>query len=153
MTAPRVPHPNDVQVLIQQLDADVPIPHYAKPGDAGADLYAAHSVRLAPGERALVPTGIAIALPYGYVGLIHPRSGLSVRHGISMVNAPGTIDAAYRGEIKVNLINLDPNDAVTLDRGDRIAQLIIQEVAHAVFVPVEGLPGTERGTGGFGSTG
>lgn len=153
MTAPRVPHPNDVQVLIQQLDADVPIPHYAKPGDAGVDLYAAQSVRLAPGERALVPTGIAIALPYGYVGLIHPRSGLSVRHGISMVNAPGTIDAAYRGEIKVNLINLDPNDAVTLDRGDRIAQLIIQEVAHAVFVPVEGLPGTERGTGGFGSTG
>lgn len=153
MTTPRVPHPNDVQVLIQQLDADVPIPHYAKPGDAGVDLYAAQSVRLAPGERALVPTGIAIALPYGYVGLIHPRSGLSVRHGISMVNAPGTIDAAYRGEIKVNLINLDPNDAVTLDRGDRIAQLIIQEVAHAVFVPVEGLPGTERGTGGFGSTG
>lgn len=153
MTTPRVPHPNDVQVLIQQLDADLPIPHYAKPGDAGVDLYAAQSVRLAPGERALVPTGIAIALPYGYVGLIHPRSGLSVRHGISMVNAPGTIDAAYRGEIKVNLINLDPNDAVTLDRGDRIAQLIIQEVAHAVFVPVEGLPGTERGTGGFGSTG
>ena len=153
VTTPRVPHPNDVQVLIQQLDADLPIPHYAKPGDAGVDLYAAQSVRLAPGERALVPTGIAIALPYGYVGLIHPRSGLSVRHGISMVNAPGTIDAAYRGEIKVNLINLDPNDAVTLDRGDRIAQLIIQEVAHAVFVPVEGLPGTERGTGGFGSTG
>lgn len=153
MSTPYVRRPHDVQVLIQQLDPDLPMPHYAKPGDAGADLYAAKSVTLAPGERALVPTGVAIALPDGYVGFVHPRSGLSVRHGIGMVNAPGTIDAAFRGEIQVNLINHDPSDTVTLERGDRIAQLIVQEVSRAVFLPVNALPGTQRGTGGFGSTG
>ena len=149
--SPRRPH--DVQVLIEQLDADLPTPSYAHPGDAGADLYAAETVTLAPGERRLVRTGIAIALPDGYAAFVHPRSGLSVRSGIGMVNAPGTIDAAYRGEISVNLINHDPASAVTLTRGDRIAQLVVQEVARARFVPVQALPGTHRGTGGFGSTG
>lgn len=153
MNTPYVRRPQDVQVLIAQLDPDLPVPHYARSGDAGADLYAAETVTLAPGERVLVPTGVAIALPDGYVGFVHPRSGLSVRHGIGMVNAPGTIDAAFRGEIKVNLINHDPSNTVTLERGDRIAQLIVQEVARAVFVPVSALPGTERGVGGFGSTG
>ncbi len=145
--------PNDVQVLIHQLDPELPPPTYAQPGDAGADLYAAEPVTLQPGERRLVPTGVAIALPDGYAGFIHPRSGLSVRHGIGMVNAPGTIDAAYRGEIKVNLVNHDPHKAVTLNRGDRIAQLVVQEVCRAQFVGVTALPGTHRGKGGFGSTG
>lgn len=149
--SPRRPH--DVQVLIKQLDADLPTPSYAHPGDAGADLYAAETVTLAPGERRLVRTGIAIALPDGYAAFVHPRSGLSVRSGIGMVNAPGTIDSAYRGEISVNLINHDPASPVTLTRGDRIAQLVVQEVARARFVPVQALPGTHRGTGGFGSTG
>ncbi|HAM22697.1 MAG TPA: dUTP diphosphatase [Actinobacteria bacterium] len=149
--SPRRPH--DVQVLIEQLDADLPTPSYAHPGDAGADLYAAETVTLAPGERRLVRTGIAIALPDGYAAFVHPRSGLSVRSGIGMLNAPGTIDSAYRGEISVNLINHDPASPVTLTRGDRIAQLVVQEVARARFVPVQALPGTHRGTGGFGSTG
>lgn len=149
--SPRRPH--DVQVLIEQLDADLPTPSYAHPGDAGADLYAAETVTLAPGERRLVRTGIAIALPDGYAAFVHPRSGLSVRSGIGIVNAPGTIDSAYRGEISVNLINHDPASPVTLTRGDRIAQLVVQEVARARFVPVQALPGTHRGTGGFGSTG
>ena len=149
--SPRRPH--DVQVLIKQLDADLPTPSYAHPGDAGADLYAAETVTLAPGERRLVRTGIAIALPDGYAAFVHPRSGLSVRSGIGMLNAPGTIDSAYRGEISVNLINHDPASPVTLTRGDRIAQLVVQEVARARFVPVQALPGTHRGTGGFGSTG
>ncbi len=153
MNSPFVPRPHDVQVLIQQLDKDLPLPIYARPGDAGADLYAAETVRLEPGERKLVPTGIAIALPDGYAAFIHPRSGLSVKHGIGMVNAPGTVDAAYRGEIKVNLINHDPINTVTLERGDRVAQLIVQEVSRAVFVPVTDLPGTQRGASGFGSTG
>ena len=149
--SPRRPH--DVQVLIEQLDADLPTPSYAHPGDAGADLYAAETVTLAPGDRRLVRTGIAIALPDGYAAFVHPRSGLSVRSGIGMLNAPGTIDSAYRGEISVNLINHDPASPVTLTRGDRIAQLVVQEVARARFVPVQALPGTHRGTGGFGSTG
>ncbi|MGA9147478.1 MAG: dUTP diphosphatase [Candidatus Nanopelagicales bacterium] len=140
-------------MLIEQLDADLPTPSYAHPGDAGADLYAAETVTLAPGERRLVRTGIAIALPDGYAAFVHPRSGLSVRSGIGMLNAPGTIDSAYRGEISVNLINHDPASPVTLTRGDRIAQLVVQEVARARFVPVQALPGTHRGTGGFGSTG
>ncbi len=148
---PRRPH--DVQVLIEQLDPELPMPSYSHPGDAGADLYAAESVTLAPGERRLVRTGIAIALPDGYAAFVHPRSGLSVRSGVGMVNAPGTIDAAYRGEISVNLINHDLEAPVTLNRGDRIAQLVVQEVARAQFVPVDGLPGTQRGQGGFGSTG
>lgn len=142
-----------VEVLIEQLDPELPLPRYAQPGDAGADLYARHDVTLQAGERGLVATGIAIALPPGYVGLVHPRSGLSVRHGIGMVNAPGTIDAGYRGEISVNLINHDPTQAVTLRRGERIAQLVVQRVAEAVFTPVEQLPGSQRGSDGFGSTG
>ncbi len=153
MTTNSSPRPHDVQVLIQQLDPELPAPTYAHPGDAGADLYAAQAVTLQPGERQLVPTGVAIALPDGYAAFVHPRSGLSVRSGIGMVNAPGTIDAAYRGEIKVNLINLDPQNTVTLNRGDRIAQLVVQAVSRAQFVAVAALPGTHRGEGGFGSTG
>lgn len=145
--------PHDVPVLLEQLDPELPIPAYARPGDAGADLYAAQEVTLQPGERCLVPTGVAIALPDGFAAFVHPRSGLSVRHGVGMVNAPGTIDAAFRGEIKVNLINHDPATPVTFKRGDRIAQLVVQPVSRAVFVPVTDLPGTERGDGGFGSTG
>lgn len=145
--------PHDVPVLLEQLDPELPIPAYARPGDAGADLYAAQEVTLQPGERCLVPTGVAIALPDGFAAFVHPRSGLSVRHGVGMVNAPGTIDAAFRGEIKVNLINHDPATPVTFKRGDRIAQLVVQPVSRAVFVPVADLPGTERGDGGFGSTG
>lgn len=147
------PRPHDVEVLIHQLDPELPLPSYARPGDAGADLYAAEDVTLQPGERALVRTGISIALPDGYAAFVHPRSGLSVKHGIGMVNAPGTIDAGYRGEISVNLINHDLHAAVTLRRGDRIAQLVVQQVARAVFAPVRHLPGTTRGSGGFGSTG
>jgi len=148
-----VARPHDVEVLIELLDPDLPVPSYAKPGDAGADLYAAHDVTLGPGERGLVATGIAIALPDGYAAFIHPRSGLSVKSGIGMVNAPGTIDAGYRGEIKVNLINHDPASPVTLRRGDRIAQLVVQQVSRAQFVAVQALPGSDRARGGFGSTG
>lgn len=129
------------------------LPAYAMPGDAGADLSIAEDVELAPGERALVGTGIALALPAGYAGFVHPRSGLAARHGVSLVNAPGTIDAGYRGEIKLNLINLDPHVAVSLHRGDRVAQLIIQPVSTAVFRAATELPTSERGTAGHGSTG
>lgn len=129
------------------------LPAYAMPGDAGADLSIAEDIELAPGERALVGTGIAIALPAGYAGFVHPRSGLAARHGVSLVNAPGTIDAGYRGEIKLNLINLDPRVPVSLRRGDRVAQLIIQPVSAAVFRQATELPQSERGTAGHGSTG
>ncbi len=142
-----------VSVPIQRLDPSLPLPGYAHPGDAGADLVAATDVALAPGERALVPTGIAIALPAGYAAFVHPRSGLAARCGISMVNAPGTIDAGYRGEILVNLINLDPKSAVAIMRGDRIAQLVIQPVATARFIPVDRLSPSVRGSDGHGSTG
>jgi dUTP pyrophosphatase len=142
-----------VQILVSRLDAEVPLPTYAHPGDAGADLTTTVDVRLEPGERALVPTGISIALPEGYVALVHPRSGLAARFGVSIVNAPGTVDAGYRGEIKVVLVNLDPAEPVVLHRGDRIAQLVIQQVEHARFVEVDGLPGSARGAGGYGSTG
>jgi dUTP pyrophosphatase len=131
---------------------DVP-PRYALPGDAGADLSAAEDVELAPFERALVGTGVAVAIPEGYAGFVHPRSGLAHRLGLSMVNAPGTIDAGYRGEIKVNLVNLDPTTPISLRRGDRIAQLVVQPVVRARFVSVAELPATERGSGGHGSTG
>ncbi len=141
------------KVLLTRLDPELPLPTYAHPGDAGADLVSRIEVTLAPGARALVPTGIAIALPPGFVGLVHPRSGLSVKHGLSIVNAPGTIDAGYRGEISVNVINLDRDASVQLHRGDRIAQLVIQRVELAEFVEVEQLPGTRRADGGFGSTG
>jgi dUTP pyrophosphatase len=143
----------NLQVLITRLDPGLPIPSYAKGGDAGADIYSRIDVTLAPGERALVPTGIAIALPDGYVALVHPRSGLAIKHGVTMVNAPGTVDAAYRGELQCILINHDPAESVTFKRGDRIAQLVFQKVERAEFIEVEHLPGSGRGDGGFGSTG
>lgn len=129
------------------------MPGYAHPGDAGADLVAAEAVRLAPGERALVPTGLRIALPEGYAAFVVPRSGLAAKHGISIVNSPGTVDAGYRGEIKVSLINTDMRSAYDVAVGDRIAQLIVMPVARAVFLPVDELPDSVRGDGGFGSTG
>jgi dUTP pyrophosphatase len=142
-----------VDVLIQRLDPALPTPVYAHPGDAGADLVAAEDVELAPGERVMVPTGIALALPDGYAAFVHPRSGLATRLGVTIVNAPGTVDAGYRGEIKVTLLNTDIRDTVRLRRGDRVAQLVIQRVERAVFHEVETLPGSARGDGGFGSTG
>lgn len=140
-------------LLIQQLDPELPLPRFAKPGDAGADLYARVDLELAPGERALMPTGIAIALPPGFAAFIHPRSGLAIRDGLSMVNSPGTIDASYRGEISVILINLDSSKKIAIKRGDRVAQLVIQRIENVNFLPVTHLPGTDRGDGGFGSTG
>ncbi len=129
------------------------IPAYAQPGDAGADLRSAEALVLAPGERALVATGVRFALPEGYAAFVVPRSGLAVKHGISIVNSPGTIDAGYRGEIKVPLINLDPREPFEIAPGDRIAQLIVMPVTRAVFAPVQALPESQRGEGGFGSTG
>ena len=140
-------------ILITRLDPSVPLPSYAHPGDAGADLVTTVDVHLEPGERVLVPTGIAMALPDGYVGLVHPRSGLAARFGVTVVNAPGTVDAGYRGEVSVLLVNLDRHVAVDLSRGDRVAQLVVQRVEHARFVEVERLPGSARGEGGYGSTG
>ena len=142
-----------VKVLITRLDPEVPLPSYAKPGDAGADLTTRVDVIIKPGERVLVPTGISSALPKGYVALVHPRSGLAIKHGISLVNTPGTVDAAYRGELQCILINLDPTNEVAFKKGDRIAQLVIQQVEEAEFIEVETLPGSDRGVGGFGSTG
>ena len=144
---------SSVQVLITRLDPELPLPRYAKGGDAGADIVSRIDISLAPGERALVPTGIAIALPDGYVALVHPRSGLAIKHGVTMVNAPGTVDAGYRGELQIILINHDKTEAVSFKRGDRIAQLVIQKVERAEVVEVHELPGSGRGTGGFGSTG
>jgi dUTP pyrophosphatase len=143
----------DLDISVVRLDPDLPLPSYAHPGDAGADLHTTIDVTLAPGERALVPTGLSIALPDGYVALVHPRSGLAARHGLSIVNAPGTVDAGYRGEIKVLLINHDPAEPVTLARGDRIAQLVVQRFERARFVEVGVLPDSPRGAGGYGSTG
>jgi dUTP pyrophosphatase len=142
-----------VQVNIVRLDPDLPLPSYAHPGDAGADLFAREDVTLQPGERRLVPTGIALALPDGYVGLVHPRSGLAHRSGLSIVNAPGTIDAGYRGEVQVCLVNLDQTTPIELRRGDRIAQLVVQRFETATFVEVDALPDSSRGAGGYGSTG
>jgi dUTP pyrophosphatase len=142
-----------VKVLIKRLDPGVPLPLYAKGGDAGADIVSAVNITLAPGERALVPTGISIALPDGYVALVHPRSGLAIKHGVTMVNAPGTVDAGYRGELKLILINHDRTESVSFKRGDRVAQLVIQQVERAEFIEVQDLPGSGRGTDGFGSTG
>ncbi|HSK91718.1 MAG TPA: dUTP diphosphatase [Euzebyales bacterium] len=138
---------------VKRLDPQLPLPRYAHPGDAGLDLYAREAVMLAPGERALVPTGIAVAIPPDHVGLVHPRSGLAARHGVTLVNAPGTIDAGYRGEIKVIVANTDAREPVALERGCRIAQLLIQRVETVEVVAVDALPGTVRGEGGFGSTG
>jgi dUTP pyrophosphatase len=144
---------SDLQVLIKRLDPGVPLPKYSKGGDAGADIVTRVDLKLEPGERALAPTGIAIALPNGYAAFAHPRSGLAIKHGVSMVNTPGTIDAGFRGELQVILINLDPRESISFKRGDRIAQLVFQKVEHADFVEVEELPGSGRSDGGFGSTG
>jgi len=142
-----------VEVLIRRLDEGLPIPAYAHPGDAGADLVTAVDVELAPGERSTVPTGIAIALPDGYAAFVHPRSGLAARHGVTILNAPGTVDAGYRGQIHVTLINTDACETVRLSRGDRIAQLVVQRVERVRFHEVGLLPGSARGEGGHGSTG
>ena len=142
-----------VQVLITRLDPSVPLPVYAKGGDAGADIVSRVDVTLQPGERALVPTGISIALPDGYVALVHPRSGLAIKHGVTMLNAPGTVDAGYRGELQCIMINHDTKEPITFHKGDRIAQLVIQKVERAEFIEVQELPGSGRGSGGFGSTG
>ncbi|WP_404799697.1 dUTP diphosphatase [Arthrobacter gallicola] len=142
-----------VKVQLKMLDDGLEAPSYAHPGDAGADLRSRIDVELAPGERRLVPTGVSIALPFGYVALIHPRSGLATKHGLSIVNAPGTVDAGYRGEISVTLLNTDVSEPISLKRGDRIAQMVIQRVEYADFEPVDELTGSVRGAGGFGSTG
>jgi dUTP pyrophosphatase len=142
-----------VRVQITRVDPGVPLPTYAHPGDAGADLVTVSDIDLAPGERLIVGTGVAIALPEGFVAFVHPRSGLAARHGLSIVNTPGTVDAGYRGEIKVCLINHDTREPVRLRRGDRIAQLVVQRVEHAQFDEVVELPGSARGSGGYGSTG
>ena len=141
------------EVTVTRLDPGVPLPTYAHPGDAGADLVTTVDVDLAPGERVLVPTGIAVALPDGLAAFVHPRSGLALRHGLSIVNTPGTIDAGYRGEIKVLLVNHDPRESVRLTRGDRVAQLVIQRVERVAFTEAESLPDSVRGAGGYGSTG
>jgi dUTP diphosphatase len=138
---------------VQRLDRDLPLPAYAREGDAGLDLYAREAVTLAPGARAAVGTGVAIALSVGYAAFVLPRSGLALRHGVSLVNTPGLIDAGYRGEIRVLLVNHDRSTPVTLARGDRIAQLVVQRVEHVELVDVGELPESTRGAGGFGSTG
>ncbi len=149
-----MPNPDDSIVIPAVLmHADAVLPNYAHLFDAGADLVSVEPAKLMPGERKLIATGISLAIPDGYVGLVHPRSGLAVKNGIALVNAPGTIDAGYRGEIKVCLINLDPTEVVDLPAGSRIAQLVVQKVEYARFEVVAELPNTERGTGGFGSTG
>ncbi len=142
-----------LQVHLKMLDDGLEAPSYAHPGDAGADLRAREDVVLQPGERKLVPTGVSIALPDGFVALIHPRSGLATKHGLTIVNTPGTVDAGYRGEISVTLLNTDSRHAIELRRGDRIAQMVIQRVEYAQFVPVNDLSESARGVGGFGSTG
>ena len=142
-----------MEILVQRLDPAVPLPAYALPGDAGADVVTTVDVELAPGERAVLPTGLALALPEGYAVFVHPRSGLAARCGMSLVNAPGTVDSGYRGEVKVIVINHDRQEPLRLSRGDRIAQLVLQKVERAVFTPVESLPASARGTGGHGSTG
>ena len=140
-------------VLITRVDPSVPLPAYAKGGDAGADIVTRIDFTLAPGERKLIPTGIAIALPNGYAAFVHPRSGLAIKHGITLVNSPGTIDAGYRGELACILINHDLNLPISFQKGDRIAQLVIQKVEHCNFIEVQELPGSGRGEGGFGSSG
>lgn len=145
--------PEMITVAIHQLDPDLAPPGYAHPGDAGADLCTTEDLLLGPGERRLVGTGVALALPEGYAGFVHPRSGLAARHGLSIVNAPGTVDAGYRGEIRVCLVNTDLRVPIQLRRGDRIAQLVVQRVVHVQFVAVDMLPGSVRGSSGHGSTG
>jgi dUTP pyrophosphatase len=148
------PPAQSVTVPVVRLDADLPLPGYARDGDAGADLVARTGVTLAPGGgRAIVPTGIALAIPPGYAGFVQPRSGLALRHGVTCLNTPGLIDSGYRDELAVLLVNTDPETAYTVERGDRIAQLVIQRVESADFVEVDGLADSQRGLGGFGSTG
>lgn len=142
-----------MKVLIKKLDLNLPTPKYAKAGDAGVDVYSAIDCEIAPGQRALVPTGIAIALPDGYAAFAHPRSGLAIKYGVGILNAPGTIDAGYRGEIQMILINHDLEQSFSIKRGDRIAQLVFQKVESVEFVEVAELPGSGRGESGFGSTG
>lgn len=145
--------PDQVDVLLVMLDDGLPEPTYAHAGDAGADLVTAVDVELPPLARVTVPTGVSIALPDGYAAFVHPRSGLAAQHGVTIVNAPGTVDAGYRGEIRVTLLNTDAVETVRLHRGDRVAQLVVQQVSRARFVRAERLPGSHRGAGGFGSTG
>ena len=140
-------------VLVRRLDDGATLPRYAHPGDAGADLTTIEAFTLHPGERRMIPTGIAIALPAGYAAFVHPRSGLATKHGVTILNTPGTIDAGYRGEVKVVLTNTDPDHPVEFEVGDRIGQLVIQPVVTARFIVAEKLPGSARGEGGFGSTG
>ncbi|MFB7493742.1 dUTP diphosphatase [Streptomyces sp. NPDC056161] len=142
-----------LDVLIRRVDPDVPLPAYAHPGDAGADLRTTLRCELAPGERTVLPTGVSIALPEGYAAFVHPRSGLAARCGVALVNAPGTVDAGYRGEIKVIVVNLDPRESVRFERFDRIAQLVVQQVERVRFQEVAELPDSARAEGGFGSTG
>ena len=142
-----------MKVLITRLDKNLPLPRYAKPGDAGADVFSRIDLEIAPGSRALVPTGISIAIPNGYAAFAHPRSGLAIKYGVGMVNAPGTIDAGYRGELQIIVINHDPKETFFIKRGDRIAQLVFQKVESAEFIEVDELPGSGRGQDGFGSTG
>jgi dUTP pyrophosphatase len=142
-----------VDVLVRRIDPGLPLPSYAHPGDAGADLLTAEDAELEPGARAVLRTGIAVALPEGYAAFVHPRSGLAARYGVSLVNAPGTVDAGYRGEIKVIVVNLDPHERVVFRRGDRIAQMVVQRVETVRFHEVAQLPGSARAEGGFGSTG
>ena len=142
-----------MEVAVTRLDPDVPLPAYAHPGDAGCDLVTTVDVELGPGERALVPTGLAIALPDGFAGFVHPRSGLAARHGLSVVNTPGTIDSGYRGEIQVCLVNHDPRETLRLTRLDRVAQLVVQRVEHVRWREAPALPESARGSGGHGSTG
>ena len=141
------------EILVRRLDDGLPLPERAHPGDAGFDLRSSVDLVLAPGERATIPTGIAVAIPDGFAGLVQPRSGLAARHGVGIVNAPGLIDAGYRGEIKVIAINLDPREPFEVHRGDKIAQLVIYPIPDAKLREVDELPGSERGGAGFGSTG
>jgi dUTP pyrophosphatase len=153
VTTARPPEDQPLQVLVQRLDSELPLPAYALPGDAGADIVAAQNLTLAPGERAVLPTGLAIALPDGYAAFVHPRSGLAARAGLGLVNAPGTIDSGYRGEIKLIVVNHDRSGSIELRRGERIAQLVFQRVERAAFVEVDVLPESQRADGGHGSTG
>lgn len=152
MTGP-APERGGVDVLVVRIDTELPLPTYAHPGDAGMDLLSTIDVDIEPAQRVLVPTGIAVALPAGYAGFIHPRSGLAMRDGLTVVNAPGTVDAGYRGEIKVALVNLDAEHRISVRRGDRIAQFVVQRVERVLLHEVNRLPGSARAAGGFGSTG
>lgn len=142
-----------MEILVKRLDSELPLPSYERPGDAGLDLISAVDCVVAPGSRAVVSTGIAIAIPEGYAGFVQPRSGLAMLHGVTVLNTPGLIDSGYRGELKIILVNLDPDSPFSVHRGDRIAQLVIQAVERATLREVNELPGSTRGAAGFGSTG